>query len=80
MPYNGGTFSDAAISESARVRVGRELAAFTDGELRTWFAAARFPQYYAATDDDKDLDAWLQAYRRRVNQIRAAGPCPSLPH
>lgn len=77
MPFGGATFSDARIAEAARVRVGRELAAFTDDELRTWFGAARFPQYYAATADAKDLAAWVQAYRHRVNQIVAAGPCPS---
>jgi hypothetical protein len=75
LPYQGGTFVDAPISDAARRRVGEELSSFSDEELRTWFAAARFPQYYASTDDQKDLDAWLQAYRRRVSQILAAGPC-----
>lgn len=77
MPYGGATFIDARITEAARMRLGRQLAAFTDDELRTWFAGAHFPQYYAATDDGKDMAGWLQAYRHRVNQIRAAGPCPS---
>ncbi|MFN2572017.1 MAG: hypothetical protein ABR537_10475 [Gemmatimonadales bacterium] len=75
LPYQGGTFSDARISEAARVRVGEELESFSDAELRTWFGAARFPQYYASTDDGKDMEAWLQAYHRRVSQIRGAGPC-----
>ena len=77
LPYGGGTFTDARINENARVRIGRELARFTDDELRSWFAAARFPQYYAATDDGKDMAAWLQAYHHRVSQILTAGPCPS---
>jgi hypothetical protein len=77
MPYGGGTFGDARITDAARMRIGRELASFSDGQLRAWFAAARFPQYYAATDDDKDMTAWLQAYRDRVSQILQAGPCPS---
>jgi hypothetical protein len=76
LPYGGGTFTDARITDAARVRVGRQLAAFRDDELRTWFGAARFPEYYAATDDGKDLAAWLQAYHHRVNQILSAGPCP----
>ena len=75
LPYQGGTFTDARISEAARRRVGEELSSFSDEELRTWFAAARFPQYYASTDDEKDLEAWLQAYHHRVSQILAAGPC-----
>ena len=77
LPYGGGTFSDARIVDAARVRVGNALASFTDDELRAWLTTARFPQYYASTDDGKDLDAWLSAYRRRVNQIIDGAPCPS---
>jgi hypothetical protein len=77
LPYGGGTFTDARIVDSARVRLGKALASFTDEELRGWLSAARFPQYYASTDDAKDLDAWLSAYRHRVSEILNAGPCPS---
>ena len=77
MPYRGATFGDARISDEARVRVGNELAAFSDADLRKWFADARFPQFYENTDDEKDLDAWVAAYRGRVAQIVSAGPCPS---
>ena len=77
LPYGGGTFTDARIAEAARVRVGHALASFTDDELREWVTAARFPQYYASTDDRKDVAAWLAAYHQRVNQIRDGGPCPS---
>jgi hypothetical protein len=76
LPYRGGTFSDARIADSARLRVGNALASFTDEELREWLIAARFPQYYASTDDGKDLEAWLSAYHHRVSQILDAGPCP----
>ena len=76
LPYRGATFGDTQISDTARVRVGTELAAFSDAELRTWFADARFPQFYESTDDGKDLDAWIAAYRGRVAQILNAGPCP----
>ena len=76
MPYRGATFGDAQISDEARVRVGSELAAFSDADLRKWFADARFPQFYENTDDGKDLDAWVSAYRDRVSQILTAGPCP----
>ena len=76
MPYRGATFGDAQISDEARVRVGSELAAFSDADLRKWFADARFPQFYENTDDGKDLDAWVSAYRDRVSQMLSAGPCP----
>ena len=79
MPYRGATFGEARIADAARLRVGRELASFSDAELQAWFAAARFPQFYAATDDRKDLAAWVGAYRSRVSQILEAGPCPRPP-
>jgi hypothetical protein len=77
MPYRGATFVDTQITEPARVRVGTELASFSDAELRKWFSDARFPQFYESTDDRKDLDAWVAAYRDRVGQILNAGPCPT---
>jgi hypothetical protein len=76
MPYRGATFADARISEAARVRVGTQLASFSDADVRKWFSDARFPQFYESTDDSKDLDAWVEAYRDRVDQILTAGPCP----
>jgi hypothetical protein len=77
MPYRGATFADARISEAARIRVGTQLASFSDADLREWFADARFAQFYESTDDTKDLDAWVAAYRDRVGQILTAGPCPA---
>ena len=77
MPYRGATFGNAQISEAARVRVATRLASFSDADLRKWFADARFPQFYESTDDTKDLDAWVAAYRERVGQILTAGPCPA---
>jgi len=76
MPYRGATFADARISDAARIRVGTQLASFSDADLRKWFADARFPEFYESTDDRKDLDAWVAAYRGRVGQILTAGPCP----
>lgn len=76
MPFRGGTFPDARISEAARARVAEQLGAFTDGEIAGLFAAARFPEHYSSTDDERDLAAWLGAFRARTRQISEAGPCP----
>jgi len=76
LPYQGSTFPDARISDAARVRVGRDLASFTDAELRVWLASARLPEFYTATADERDLAVWTRAFRRRVEQILDGGPCP----
>jgi hypothetical protein len=76
LPFHGGTFPDSRISEEARVQVAEQLGALTDAEVTGLFAAARFPEHYSGTDDDRDVAAWLAAFKDRVDQIRSAGPCP----
>ncbi len=77
MPWHGGTFPATRIGEAGRARLARQLAAIGDDDVRSLFRAARFPEYYSTTHDDKDLDAWTAAFRHRVDQIASAGPCPS---
>ena len=77
LPWQGATFSDTAISEEGRALLAERLAALTQVEIRALFAGARFPEFYAATDDDRDLDAWTTAFRQRVDQVVSAGPCPN---
>jgi hypothetical protein len=77
LPFGGGTFPDHTISEAGRIRLGRQLAALSDGQVRRLFAEARFPEYHTGTDDDRDLQAWTRAFRFRADQIVKAGPCPT---
>jgi hypothetical protein len=76
MPWQGATFRDAQIAEAARARLARQLMAIPDNEVRSLFRAARFPDYYSATDDNKVLEAWTTAFRHRRDQITAT-TCPS---
>jgi hypothetical protein len=76
LPFQGSTFPDARISDAARLRIGHDLASFTDADLRAWFAAARFPQFYTPTADEKDLEMWTRVFRHRAGQIVSGAPCP----
>lgn len=76
MPWHGATFPDVRIGEAGRAQLARQLAAIGEAEVRALLRAARFPELYSGTSDDKDLDAWSAAFRQRVNQITSAGPCP----
>jgi len=76
LPYHGATFSEVFISEDGRAQLARQLALLSDADIRTIFADARFPQFYSPTPDDRDLAAWVDAFRARVDQIVKAGPCP----
>jgi hypothetical protein len=75
MPWQGGTFPPTQISEAGRLLLGAQLAAIPDAEVRELFRAARFPEHYRSTDDERDLAAWTAAFRDRVQQIVTAGPC-----
>jgi hypothetical protein len=77
LPFEGGTFPDAVISEQGRRLLGHRLAALSAAEVRGVFEAARFPDYQSTTDDARDLQAWTAAFRFRVDQILTAGPCPA---
>jgi hypothetical protein len=76
LPFRGATFPDARISEGGRTLLAGALARLTDDDLRGLFAAARFPQFQTSTDDERDLRAWVRAFRSRLDQIASAGPCP----
>jgi hypothetical protein len=77
LPFEGGTFPDVVVSEQGRTLLGRRLAALSDADVRSLFEVARFPDYQSTTDDGRDLEAWTQAFRYRVEQIVNAGPCPA---
>jgi hypothetical protein len=77
LPFGGGTFPDVTVSEEGRTLLGRQLAALSDADVRSLFQAARFPDYHSATNDGRDLEAWTQAFRLRVDQILSGGPCPA---
>lgn len=77
LPFGGGTFPDTRISEEGRVEAVRLFAAFDDDAVRRLFTDARFPEFYSGTRDERDLEAWVAAFRHRVEQLARAGPCDS---
>ncbi len=77
LPHGGATFADVRISEAARLAFVGGLASISDSDLRTLFTDARFPAFYSSTDDERDLAAWVAAFRHRANEIANAGPCPA---
>ncbi|HTM01968.1 MAG TPA: hypothetical protein VL173_00570 [Vicinamibacterales bacterium] len=76
LPWGGGTFPDAAITEAGRRQVADSLRRITDLQLRDLFRAARFPEFQSATDDARDLRAWVAAFHERARQIIEGGSCP----
>jgi hypothetical protein len=74
-PFEGATFAPVEISEEGRQQLARQLATIPEEDVRRLFADARFPEFQSGTDDERDLEAWVRAFRGRVDQIVSAGPC-----
>jgi hypothetical protein len=77
LPYRGATLPEVQISEGGRLQLALQLATLTAADVASLFSDARFPQYYSATPDERDLAAWVDAFRDRVDQVTKAGPCPA---
>jgi hypothetical protein len=67
MPYNGGTFEDAAISEGGRRLLADRLRKLSAAQIETLFTAAGF----------EDVPGWTAAFQYRVRQIADRPACPA---
>jgi len=67
MPYNGGTFEDATISEGGRRLLADRLRQLSRAQIETLFSASGF----------EDVPAWAAAFQYRVRQIADRQPCPA---
>jgi len=76
LPYEGATFEDIRVSEAGRALAASRLSAISDEQIERIFFDARFPQFQAGTDAERDLRAWTGAFKSRVNQI-ATARCPT---
>lgn len=77
LPFEGATYPDVQISEHGRIQFAQQIAVLSDEDVRKLFLDAKFPEFYSSTDDRRDLDAWVDAFRHRVDQVINAGPCPA---
>jgi hypothetical protein len=66
MPYNGGTFDDAAISEGGRRLLADRLRQLSVKQIEMLFAAGGF----------EDVPAWTAAFQARIRQIVERPACP----
>jgi hypothetical protein len=77
MPYDGGTFPDAQISEAGRALLARQLKRLSDAQITALFAGARIAGFRGG--EAGRLAAWTAAFKARVDDIVQAGPCPPGP-
>jgi hypothetical protein len=77
LPWGGGTFPEARISEGGRQLLLGLLEQLTDAQLRDLFEASRVVSHSQLTAEYAHVAAWVNAFKDRVRQIREAGPCPA---
>lgn len=67
LPYRGGTFPRHRITEAGRRFSVRLLSQLSSQQLTALFAGAGFDT----------VPSWVAAFRHKVAQLQAAGPCAS---
>lgn len=78
LPWGGGTFPDAQISEEGRLFLLRLLEQLSAAQLDALFTTSRVTQFASVDVDGRNPRAWVQAFQDKVRQIREAGPCPGV--
>jgi hypothetical protein len=77
LPWGGATFPERRISEEGRLMLLGLLDQLTDQQLRDLFEGSRVTRNEQLGSESRRVDAWVTAFKDRVAQIRAAGPCSS---
>jgi hypothetical protein len=76
LPFHGGTFEDAQIPEAGRAQLAAGLTSIPESAIRQMLMTSRVPEFQSSTDDARDIETWVAAFRSRIKQITDAGPCP----
>jgi hypothetical protein len=77
LPWEGATFPERQISEGGRQLLLGLLEQLRDDQLRALFEGARVPSFDQISGEARRVEAWVDAFNDRVDQIRKGGPCPS---
>lgn len=77
LPYSGGTFEEARISEEGRQLALGLLRPLTAAQLNTLFEASGVTAFAHVLADAQRPQAWTDVFLAKVAQLEAAGPCPS---
>jgi hypothetical protein len=78
LPYNGGTFEAAQISEAGRRHLATLLTQLTDRQVSDLFSGARFDRrdeslFGAAV---RPAEHWARIFKEKVRQINEGPACP----
>ena len=75
LPWGGGTFPEAQISEDGRQFLLQLLEQLSVGQLETLFDASRVAAFESVAAESRNPAAWASVFLDKVRQVRTAGPC-----
>jgi hypothetical protein len=76
LPYNGGTFRTARVSERGRQFLAGLLGQLTDAQLGDLFSGARFDKPRNPLRQNTPVSEWIRVFRDKVQTISEGPPCP----
>ena len=68
MPYEGGRFKPAQISEEGRALLAGRLMQLSEEQIRALFAGARFPDPVNGGVTG-DVSSWVTTFQDKVRQL-----------
>lgn len=77
LPWGGGTFPEAKISEAGRRHLLGLLRQLSDAQLKDLFDSSGITTVNQVNAESRRVGAWIAVFKDRVKQISDAGPCPS---
>lgn len=77
LPWGGGTFPEARISEAGRQHLLGLLQQLSDEQIRDLFESSGITRLDQVNAEARRADAWVAVFKDRVRQISESGPCPS---
>ena len=77
LPFHGATFPDDQISEEGRRKLLGLLDQLSPDQIRELFVRSGVTSFDAVAADARNPDAWVSVFRQKLEEIRAAGPCPA---
>jgi hypothetical protein len=77
LPFGGGTFPEQQISDEGRRFLLGLLRQLSARQLHELFVGSRVTAHDGVSLEGRSADAWVRAFQDKVQQIAAAGPCPT---
>jgi hypothetical protein len=76
MPFKGGTFGSARITERGRRFLLALLGELSEQQLADLFSSARFDQQSGLVSAATPVSEWVRVFKQRVKTIGDGPPCP----